>query len=129
MTLWTYVIAGILALHGLGHAGGPWFMRRSWIAPRITNSPARWLFIGEWFAAGILFVIAALSLMGILNSTLPPKAWRAVAVLGALLSGQPAVMYANAHDGRPLFNAITVDFAVLFALLLFDWPPLSLVGA
>jgi hypothetical protein len=122
---WTYVVAGLLAAHGLGHVGGPWFMRRSWVAPRIMNSPARWLFIGEWMGAGLLFVAAALS---VLNVLIPPAAWRALAIFGALLSGLPAILYANRTDGRPLFNAIAMDIVVLVALLLLDWPPLSMVG-
>ena len=70
---WTYVLAGLLVAHGLGHVGGPWFMRRSWVAPRIMNSPARWLFIGEWMGAGLLFVAAAL---GLLDLLVAPAAWR-----------------------------------------------------
>lgn len=125
-SIWTYAIAGLLIAHGLGHSGGAWFMRRSWVAPRIMNSPARWLFIGEWVGAGVLFVAAALGLLGIF---IVPAAWRALAVFGALLSGLPAILYANRAEGRPLFNAIAMDIIILVALLLLDWPPLSLVGA
>jgi hypothetical protein len=123
---WTYAIAAVLAAHGVGHAAGPWLMRRSWVAPRIMNSPARWLFIGEWLVAGLLFVIAALSLLDLLVA---PILWRGLAIFGAALSGLPAVLYANRKEGRPLFNAIGMDVVVLVALLVFDWPPVSLVGA
>jgi hypothetical protein len=124
--IWTYVIAALLVAHGLGHAGGPWFMRRSWVAPRIMNSPARWLFIMEWMGAGLLFIAAAL---GMLDVLIAPAAWRALAIFGALLSGLPAILYANRSEGRPLFNAIAMDIIVLVALLVLDWPPVSMVGA
>jgi hypothetical protein len=124
--IWTYVIAGLLAGHGLGHAGGPWFMRRSWLAPRIMNGPARWLFIAEWLVAGIIFLAAAL---GILDALVPPALWRGLAIVGALLSGLAALLYVNRKEGRPLFNAIAMDIVVLVALLILDWPPVSLVGS
>jgi hypothetical protein len=123
--IWTYVIAGLLAAHGVGHAAGPWLMRRSWLAPRIMNGPARWLFIGEWLLAGIVFVAAAL---GLLDVFVAPILWRGLAIAGALLSGLAALLYANRNEGRPLFNAIGMNIIVLVALLVFDWPPVSLVG-
>jgi hypothetical protein len=124
--VWQYLVAGVFIAHGLGHAGGPWFFRRSWLVPRLLNGPARWLFVGLWMVAGIGFVVAAL---GLLRIGLPPILWRALAIGASLLSGVVAILFVNRGAGRPLFNAMAMDTVVLVSLLVLDWPPASLVGS
>jgi hypothetical protein len=123
---WRYLVAGLLVLHGLGHVGGPWFMRRSWLLPRLLNGPARWAFVFQWLVAGLGFVLAAL---GLLKIGIAPILWRALAIAASLLSGVVAILYVNRQDGRPLFNAMAMDIVVLVSLLILDWPPASLVGS
>jgi hypothetical protein len=124
--IWRYFIAAILIAHGLGHAGGPWFFRRSWLVPRLASGPARWLFIIQWMVAGIGFVAAAFGLLGI---GIPSILWRALAIAASLLSGVVAILFVNREAGRPLFNAMAMDTVILVSLLVFDWPPASLVGS
>ena len=125
-TMWRALIAVVLIAHGLGHAGGPWFFRRSWLLPAVTTGPTRWMFVVQWMAAGAGFVIAAIAVLG---AGIDPVLWRGVAILAALLSGVVATLYVNWGPGRPLINAMIVDTFVLIALYAFDWPPASLVGA
>jgi hypothetical protein len=125
-TIWRYLIAAVLIAHGLGHAGGPWFFRRSWLVPSLLGGRARWLFIGQWMVAGLGFLAAAL---GFLEIGIPSILWPALAIAASLLSGVVAILFVNGQEGRPLFNAMAMDTVILVALLVFDWPPPSLVGS
>ncbi len=125
-SIWRYLIVAVLVAHGLGHAGGPWFFHRSWLVPGRGAGWPRWLFIGQWMLAGLGFVLAGLGLLGI---GIPAHLWRAVAVAASLLSGVVAILFLSKRSAQPLLSAMAMDTLILVALLVFDWPPVSLVGA
>ena len=58
-TLWLYLVAGFLILHGIGHVGGSWFFNRSWLSPKLAHGAWKWLFTAVWFVAMIGFIARA----------------------------------------------------------------------
>ena len=135
------VIAGALLLHGLGHGGalgalawigarpgtdsGGWHAARMWLATGLPAGTATTVASAFWIVSLIGFVAAALAFWGI---GLPGEAWRPLAVVSALISLVGIVLFFGTW---PMFNtlaALTVNVAVLVALLGLRWPPEAMFG-
>jgi hypothetical protein len=129
------VAAGVLLLHGLGHGGalaalawiqlrpgsdtGAWIAARSWLVPSLSPDTATKIASAFWIASMVGFVIAAMSLLGVV---VPSNVWRPLAVASAVVSMVGIVLFFGTW---PMFNtlaALGVDVAVLVAVLWFDWP-------
>lgn len=135
------MIAGALALHGLGHGGalgaliwigarpgtdtGGWHAARSWLVPSLPAETAATVASVFWFLSLIGFIAAALSFWGIL---VPGEAWRPLAVVSAIVSMLGILVFFGTW---PMFNtlaALGVNVAVLVALLGLQWPPETMFG-
>jgi hypothetical protein len=135
------VIAGALALHGLGHGGalgaliwmgarpgsdtGAWHEARTWLATGLPATTATTLASAFWIVSLIGFVAAALGFWGI---GVPAEAWRPLAVVSAVISLVGIVAFFGTW---PMFNtlaALAVNVAVLVALLGLHWPPVAMFG-
>ena len=124
--VWRYVIGAVIIAHGLGHAGGPWFFQGSWLTDVLASGVLRWAFIVLWILAGLGFVAAGLAVLGVL---VPVELWRMLSIGSAALSLVVAVLFLGGGMNQPLFNALAMDAIILVALLIFHWPPESLIGA
>jgi hypothetical protein len=125
------VVAGILLVHGLGHAGalgalawiglrggdtGAWLPAHSWLLPSMP-SPTVVASI-FWVLSLVGFVAAAGALWFGLGD-----GWRTVAFVSALVSAVGIVLFFGTW---PMFNtvaALGVDIGVVVALLVLRWPP------
>jgi hypothetical protein len=135
------VIAGALALHGLGHGGalgaliwigarpgsdtGAWHAARTWLATGLPATTATTLASAFWIVSLIGFVAAALGFWGIV---VPAEAWRPLAVVSAVVSLVGIVAFFGTW---PMFNtlaALAVNVAVLVALVGLHWPPVAMFG-
>jgi hypothetical protein len=124
--VWRYVIGAVIIAHGLGHAGGPWFFQGSWLTDLLAGGILRWVFVALWILAGLGFVAAGLGVLGVL---VPVEAWRTLSIAAAALSIAVAILLLGGGMNQPLFNALAMDVIILVALLIFNWPPASLIGA
>jgi len=118
-SLWLYLVAGFLMVHGIGHIGGPWLFVRSWLSPELTHGAWKWLFAAVWFVAMIGFVGAGI---GVLQHQVW---WRTAAVAASAISLLVSALYIQ---GAP-FNAAAADVIILVALLVAHWPSAELVGS
>ncbi len=118
-TLWLYLVAGFLILHGIGHVGGPWFFAKSWLSPELALGAWKWLFIAVWFVAMIGFIVAGI---GVLQHQ---AWWRTAAIAASVVSLIVSVMYIQG----PSFNAAAADVVNLIALLVAHWPSVELIGS
>lgn len=135
------VAAGVLLLHGLGHAGalgalawirfrpgtptGDWLSARSWLVPSLPADTATTLASTFWVVALVGFVIAAMAFWGVV---VPGEVWRPLAVASAVVSIAGIVFFFGTW---PMFNtlaALGVNVAVLVALLALRWPPEAMFG-
>lgn len=124
--VWRYVIGAVIIAHGIGHVGGPWFFKGSWLADVLASGALRWAFVAVWILAGLGFVAAGLAVLGVL---VPVELWRMLSIASAALSLVVAVLFLGGGMNQPLFNALAMDVVILVALLVFQWPPESLIGA
>jgi len=124
------VVAGVLLVHGLGHAGalgalvwiglragdtGAWLPARSWLIPSMPSPTVVAAIF--WVLALVGFVAAAGALWFGIGDW-----WRSVAVVSALVSSVGIVLFFGTW---PTFNtvaALGVDAAVIIALLVLRWP-------
>jgi len=118
------VIALALFVHGVGHTLGLWMPARSWL---LSFSEPALRVIGAvcWVLAAAGFVVACLGFLGLL---VPAPWWRPLAVAAACVSLLGIFLFWGTW---PVFNtigALAMNVAVLVALLLFHWPPVSLFG-
>lgn len=135
------LVGAALLLHGLGHGGalgallwirfrpgtstGDWVGARSWLVPSLTGDAAWVIASTFWIVSLIGFVVAALSFWGIL---VPDELWKPFGVASAIVSLAGIVLF---FGNWPLFNtlaALTMNVAVLVAVLWLRWPPQSLFG-
>ncbi len=114
-----YLVAGFLVVHGIGHAGGPWFFLRSWLSPQIAASPVKWVFVVIWLAAMVAFFAAGI--MVLQNQA----AWRTIALIASIVSLAVSVLFVQS----PALNAAVADVIILAALLVFQWPAAEIVGS
>ena len=133
------LIAGVLLLHGLGHAGvvgaliansrgistGPFLPARSWLFPSLPTAAARTLASAFWILAAIGFVAAAMSFWGIL---VPGDMWRQIAVVFAVVSGLGILLFWGTWPTFNMLAALGVNIAVLITQLWLRWPPQAMFG-
>lgn len=137
------VVLGVLLLHGvLGHtivlvahivmSGRPertesgWRAAQSWLLPSLASPAATALAVSLSALAVIGFAVAALAYRGILVSG---RIWRQLAVASAIISIAGIVLFLGTW--APMANtlaALSVNVAVLVALLWLRWPPQNLFG-
>ena len=134
-------IAGALTVHGLGHGGalaalawirlrpgpntGGWLAARSWLLPSLPADTVTTIACAFWVVSLGGFLAAALAFWGIL---VPNQVWRPLAVITAVVSLLGVVLFFGTW---PMFNtlaALSVDVAVLVALLWLHWPPQATFG-
>jgi hypothetical protein len=126
------IVAGVLLLHGLGHAGalgalawiglrggdaGPWLPAKSWLVASLPSSTATAIAATFWIVACVGFVAAAAGFWFELGEW-----WRAVAVVSALVSLVGIVLFFGTWPTFNTIAALAVDVAVLVAILWLDWP-------
>jgi hypothetical protein len=135
------IAAGVLLLHGLGHGGalgalawiqispgsdtGAWLAARSWLVPSLSGNTATTLASAFWIVSMVGFVIAAMSLFGVV---FPSGLWRPLAVTSAFVSIVGIVLFFGTW---PMFNTIAalgVNAAVLVAVLWLRWPSEAILG-
>jgi hypothetical protein len=135
------IIAGALALHGLGHGGalgaliwigarpgtdtGGWHAARSWLVPSLPAGTAATVASVFWILSLIGFVAAALAFWGVLG---PGEAWRPLAVVSAIVSMLGIVLFIGTWPTFNTLAALGVNVAVLVALLGLHWPPETMFG-
>lgn len=131
-------IAHAIALSGLvgqsvGGASASMVVVRSWLLPGLGHNAAAALAIPFWLVATVGFLLAALSFWGIL---VPDAPWRQIAVASAVASIVGIALFAGTWPGRPnelesmldTGVAMTMNGAVLLALLWLHWPALAMFG-
>ena len=141
------IIAVALAAHGIAHAialgglvgqsvGGvspsP-VLVRSWLLPGLGPNTAAAVAVPFWLVATVGFLVAALSFSGIL---IPDAPWRPIAVGSAIASIVGIALVAGTWPGSPtelrsMLNtviAMTMNVAVLLALLWLHWPAQEMFG-
>ncbi len=133
------LIAGVLLLHGLGHAGvvgafianslghatGRFLPARSWLFPSLPAPAARTAASAFWVLSAIGFVAAAMSFWGIL---VPGDMWRQIAVMFAIVSGLGIVLFWGTWPTFNMLAALGVNIAVLVTQLWLHWPPQAMFG-
>jgi hypothetical protein len=135
------IAAGVLLLHGLGHGGalgalawiqlspgsdtGAWLAARSWLVPALSANTATTLASVFWIVAMVGFVVAAMSLFGVV---FPSSVWQPLAVVSAVVSIVGIVLFFGTW---PMFNTIAalgVNAVVLVAVLWLHWPSEAMAG-
>jgi hypothetical protein len=131
MSKLTWFIAIIFFIHGIGHIicilpalgldASPTWNSYSWLLTNaIGQKAANVVGIVIWLAAVVGFILAGLALLG---WGMPYAWWRPLAIVSAVISLIGVILFWNAFASW--FNkagAITVDVAVLVALLVLHWP-------
>jgi hypothetical protein len=135
------IAAGVLLVHGLGHGGalaalawirlrpdtptGGWLAARSWLVPSLPGDTATTLASAFWIVSLVGFVIAAMSFWGVV---MPGSVWRPLAVAVALVSATGIVMFFGTWPMFYTLAALSVNVAVLVAVLWLHWPPQATFG-
>lgn len=135
------IVVVALAAHGIAHAialggligqgaGGvpvSQVVVRSWLMPGLGPNAASALAVPFWLVATVGFLLAALSVWGIV---IPDGAWRQFAVVAAIASVAGIALLAGTWPGSPsgfrnLLNigvAMAMDVAILVTQLWLNWP-------
>ena len=141
------IITAVLLLHGVAHgraffclaatAGGSgdksWIPLRSWLFPKASKKTVAAIAAAFWLLAAVGFIAAALGFWGLL---LPGAFWRQLALLSAVISTLGTLIFSGIWPGAPDKRLSTVDtvislvvnVAVIFLLLVMQYPPLSMFG-
>ena len=125
------VVAGVLLLQRLGHAGalgalawigvrggdtGAWLPAHSWL---FSSMPSATVVAAIFWTVSLVgFVLAAAGLWFGLGEW-----WRTVAFVSALISLVGIVLFFGTWPMFNTFAALGVDVAVIVALLVLRWPP------
>jgi hypothetical protein len=133
---------GVLLVHGLGHGGalaalawirlrpgtntGDWLAARSWLVPSLPGDTATTIASAFWIVSLVGFVIAAMSFWGVV---LPGSVWRPLAVASALVSIAGITCFFGTWPMFYTLAALSVNVAVLVALLWLHWPPQATFGS
>lgn len=122
----------IIAAHGIGHVLflvpalgiADWGQStRSWLlTAALGESPTRLLASLLWIIATLAFIAAAVGLFG------QQEWWRPLAVLAAVVSTIGLILFWVAPVTQPVAAALVVNLVVIGALLIFHWPPASLIN-
>lgn len=137
-TLLRFIIAGVLFVHGVGHAMGiipavrpvdvkSWSSHSWLLSPLLGDTVARVISIVLFLAAFVGFVAAALGVMGWL---VPHESWRTLSVASAVISLIAIALFWNAFVSfiPNKLGAIAVDVATLVCLLVLNWPSEAGIG-
>lgn len=133
-----FVIAIVLAAHGIGHSLGLFpvlglvpkaaptrWTGESWLLPGRSSMLMRVVSGLLWLAAGVGFVLLAAVVMG----WLPEAWWQPLAIAASAVS---LVALAVFPSGFPtavnLIGAAAVDIGVLVAVIAYSWTPSMLDG-
>lgn len=141
------IVVVALAAHGIAHAialsglvgqsvGGPSASQvvvSSWLAPGLGPTAAATLAIPFWLGATVGFLLAGLSLWGVL---VPGGAWPQIAVGSAIASIIGIALIAGTWPGSPngpqnLLNigvAMAMNAAILVSQLWLHWPAQAMLG-
>ena len=141
------IITAVLLLHGLAHgraffclaatAGGggstAWIPLRSWLFPKASKKTVAAIAAVFWLLATLGFIAAALGFWGFL---FPGAYWRQLALISAVISTLGTLIFSGIWPGAPdqrlstLDTAISlvINVAVIFLLLVMQYPPLSMFG-
>lgn len=115
------LISAVLLVHGVGHTGGYWMLRQSWLGGSLSESSVRWIFISLWLAAGLGFMASG-------SGLLTRKAWwRRLAVLSSLVSLPSTLLFFSPNLN--LTGALLVDLGILSGLLWARWLKVDQLGA
>jgi len=132
------IIGLVLIVHGIGHCmaffpalnitSTEHWHHRSWVlTPLIGDTASRVLSIVLFGAAMIGFLAAGLGLFGWL---VPHDWWRSLSIVSAVISLVALALFWNSFAA--LFpnkiGAIAVNVAVLWGLLISNWPPETAIG-
>lgn len=133
---------GVLLVHGLGHGGalaalawirlrpgtntGDWLAARSWLVPSLPGDTAMTIASAFWIVSLTGFVIAAMSFWGVV---LPGSVWRPLAVASALVSIAGIACFFGTWPMFYSLAALSVNVAVLVAVLWLHWPPQATFGS
>jgi hypothetical protein len=116
---------GLLPAFGLGKAAG--WTDQSWLFTNLFGATlTRWIGVVIWLVATGGFIVVGLGLLG---TAAPPPWWRSLALVAAVVSLAGILLYPSAFPG--LLNtvgAITIDIAVIVALVWLHWPATQLAG-
>lgn len=115
----SWLIAGALFVHGVGHLLGFWMPVRCWLLPGASEKMRRAISSVFWIVSLVGFVAASLSFLGIL---LPGDLWQGLAVVSACVSLLGLVLFIG---NWPVFNtagALGMNIAVLVTQLWLGWP-------
>jgi hypothetical protein len=141
------IITAILLLQGVAHgraffclaatAGGGdskvWIPVHSWLFPKASKKTAAAIAGVFWLLATLGFIAAGLGFWGLL---LPGAYWRQLALLSAIISTLGTALFSGIWPGAPDTRLSTIDTiislvvngAVILAVLVLQWPPLSMFG-
>lgn len=141
------IITAVLLLQGVAHgraffclaatAGGggskAWIPVRSWLFPRASKKLAAAIAAVFWGLSTLGFIAAALGFWGFI---IPGDYWRQLALLSAIISTLGTGFFSGIWPGAPDTRLSTLDtvislvvnVAVIFCLLVMQWPPLSMFG-
>jgi hypothetical protein len=141
------IITAVLLLHGVAHgraffclaataAGGgdkKWIPLRSWLFPKASKKTVAAIAAVFWLLATLGFIVAALGFWGFL---FPGAYWRQLALIAAVISTLGTLIFSGIWPGAPDQRLSTLDtvisllvnVAVIFLLLVMQYPPLSMFG-
>jgi hypothetical protein len=141
------IITAVLLLQGVAHgraffclagtaSGGgdkSWIPVRSWLFPKASKKTAAAIAAVFWLLATLGFIAAALGFWGLI---LPGAYWRQLALVAAIVSTLGTVLFSGIWPGAPdtrlsmldTVISLVVNVAVIVALLVLQWPPLSMFG-
>jgi hypothetical protein len=127
------ILAILVGAHGIGHVLflvpslgiADWGQStRSWLlTDALGDSLTRLIGAAIWLVAIIAFGAVA---VGIFTQT---DWWRSLAVIGSIVSIVGLILFWANPVASPVFSALAFDAVVLAALLVFRWPPPTVIGA
>ena len=130
--LWRTVLAVVVGAHGIGHVLflvnglgiADWGQSiRSWLLTNIVGDVAtRGVGSLLWLVATVGFVAVAVGMFG------QRDWWRTLAIGSSVVSAIGLLLFWSNPASSPALSALVFDIVILVALLLFHWPPSTLVG-
>jgi len=123
------ILAIIVGAHGIGHVLFlvPVLGLADW-----EQSSSSWLLSSEVLAKAVGGVIWAVALIGFVAAAIgmfsESSWWRTLAVVVSLVSLAGLALFWDNPPTQPVIAAAIFDVVVLLALLVFKWPPSSVVG-
>ncbi len=123
------ILAIIVGAHGIGHV---LFLAAVLGLTDWGQSSSSWLLSSEVVAKAVGGVIWAVALIGFVAAAIgvfsESSWWRTLAVVVSLVSLAGLALFWDNPPTQPVIAAAIFDVVVLLALLVFKWPPSSVVG-